>query len=882
MAQQEIYQKTVDLHCQKMPLESVLHEIFHKTKINFVFNDQFIKDKQVTCDFESALFEEVLKNILSPYRLSYRWTSDNVIVLFNEAMTLSSIQGIVLDAESDRPLPYANVVLNGTEKGSASDSVGYFQIDRVGMPSCSLTVSYIGYNPEERMVFASNRSELIEIIMKQNPVLTESVTVTGDHIRSFNISETHSSKISFLPASQAAVPSLGASDCQRSLQLMPGISAIHEKISDLSIWGGERVHNMIYFDGIPVCYRPEVYFGMVSPFHPLAIEKVNVHKGAYGAQYGDCIGGIIELTGNNIHDNQFKMSAGADLFQINGFIQVPVSKRLKFFCTVSRSFDGIDKGPVYHDVYSVAKGSYISIYPGEEKITGYSGQNEQYAFLRTMGKLLFDISSHDQFCITYYAGKEKELYQAMNHTDNNKYQFKTIWKWHNIGSSLKYNHQWNAYSSSNIQFVYTNDFRPFDYFSNKNRLFETWDSEFDTTHIQYKMNTFRISAGNSIEWHPFKIDMGYEVNQRSPMFKEKTAYHIPYTNPLNDRVFYHFAQRYDKTMKNVFYMQSSCTPINKLNLGLGVRVVKFKTGVWELTDENQKQNKAYQQKNSIGPHFLPRVSMSYQLSEGLTLKCGWGQYYQYAAIQNDLANNKDNFYDLWWHADHKMLPNQSEHRVAELLFERKNYCYMIEVYQKKINRLTLHRNDAPLYFSSPLEKQYWEQDFLQGSGLTEGLNLSLQKTSGPLTGWLCYHYGTVMYQFQNVNNGTPFSPKNYRAHEIKAAAGFSFRAWRFTMTGVYGSPVRSFNKAVVCPENDTPPRNLDLPYYQQVCLNIRRTFNVSQTIHCDAGISLLNLLNYQKIVDREIFTNMESGYYEIQERRMLPLVPFVFLNVTYQ
>ena len=61
----------------------------------------------------------------------------------------STIEGTVTDTEGN-PLAGANVIVDGTSVGAASDSDGAYQIDvpagTVGGQNVTLTASYIGYS----------------------------------------------------------------------------------------------------------------------------------------------------------------------------------------------------------------------------------------------------------------------------------------------------------------------------------------------------------------------------------------------------------------------------------------------------------------------------------------------------------------------------------------------------------------------------------------------------------------------------------------------------------------------------------------------------------------------------------------------------------------
>ena len=56
-----------------------------------------------------------------------------------------SINGYIYDSKSQLPLLGANVIIEGTEKGTISDENGFFEITNISPKSYNLSVSYVGY-----------------------------------------------------------------------------------------------------------------------------------------------------------------------------------------------------------------------------------------------------------------------------------------------------------------------------------------------------------------------------------------------------------------------------------------------------------------------------------------------------------------------------------------------------------------------------------------------------------------------------------------------------------------------------------------------------------------------------------------------------------------
>lgn len=58
-----------------------------------------------------------------------------------------NIRGTVLDKETQRTIPGANIVISELNKGTTSDLEGVFELSEVPVGRHTIVVSYIGYEP---------------------------------------------------------------------------------------------------------------------------------------------------------------------------------------------------------------------------------------------------------------------------------------------------------------------------------------------------------------------------------------------------------------------------------------------------------------------------------------------------------------------------------------------------------------------------------------------------------------------------------------------------------------------------------------------------------------------------------------------------------------
>lgn len=200
------------------------------------------------------------------------------------------ISGTVTDAE-DEPLIGVNVLVKGTDKGTATDFDGSFSLTDVDEEAV-LVFSYVGYETQEIPV--EGRSS-IDVIMVSDAELLEEVVVIGygtqrrsaatGAISSANIEDFRDMPNTNIAQSlQGTVPGLNIGQVNSAGQT-PGIS-IRGKTT---ISGSTDV--LIILDGIP-------FTGSLSSLNPDDIESIDVLKDAsstavYGAQAAN---GVILIT----------------------------------------------------------------------------------------------------------------------------------------------------------------------------------------------------------------------------------------------------------------------------------------------------------------------------------------------------------------------------------------------------------------------------------------------------------------------------------------------------------------------------------------------------------------------------------------------------------
>lgn len=206
-----------------------------------------------------------------------------------------TVTGFVRDSLTGDPLPFTQIWVEGTGKGTITNDEGFFSISGVE-PFQVLTVRYIGYR--EKKVKPSG--EVMVILLAPAPIELKEVVVKSrkeDFKR-----EIAPSKITFRRRDVERTPVLVEQDPMKSLQFLPGVTGRSDFSSQFSVRGGYPDQNLILLDGA-VLYNPYHFASLFSIFDPSAIRKMEFFPGNFPVEFGERLSSVLSFStiGGNPH-----------------------------------------------------------------------------------------------------------------------------------------------------------------------------------------------------------------------------------------------------------------------------------------------------------------------------------------------------------------------------------------------------------------------------------------------------------------------------------------------------------------------------------------------------------------------------------------------------
>ena len=295
------------------------------------------------------------------------------------------ISGFISDSSSGEALIGANVILQETGQGMATDINGYYIIQDIVPGNYVLMVSYVGFSLRKEKLSISDRQSIkLDIALSEEVVELSQVEVTAEQIqRKANIQP---SKINLSPRMMKAAPALAEPDLFRTIQALPGVLTTSEFSTGLVIRGGNTDQNLILLDGVTV-YNPSHLGGIFSNFIVDGVKEAELIKGAYNAEYGGRLSAVLNIISREGNQKKFEGKANLSLLSAQATLEGPFYKGAWVLSGRRTYFDQIFKSnpniPPYY-FYDIQSHVYSDLTPKDRlSISFYNGIDD--LLFRTFG-----------------------------------------------------------------------------------------------------------------------------------------------------------------------------------------------------------------------------------------------------------------------------------------------------------------------------------------------------------------------------------------------------------------------------------------------------------------------------------------------------------------
>lgn len=639
------------------------------------------------------------------------------------------IQGRVLNAINNEPVPYAVVVLKDGKVTlpTTADSLGKYRITAPRPGLYNLEVVMTGFQtyykfeielkPERKaevdVSMEESQKSLGEVTISANPFIRREESPLS--MRSIGVSEVKRNP--------------GANrDISKVLQSLPGVASLVAFRNDLIVRGGSPNENRFYLDGIEV---PNInHFatqgasgGPVGMLNVDFINEVDFYSGAFPANRGNTLSSVLDIKFKDGRTDKAGMSFALGATDLAATFDGPLSKNSTLIASYRRSY--------LQFLFAALELPFLPTYNDFQFKYKYKPDNKQEFTLLGLG-------AYDNVVLNRAANKtEEQRYILGNLPENNQWNY-TIgasYRRFSAESFLTVVISRNHLRNGAVKFINNDES------SSSNRLLDYSSQEIE--------NKFRIE--NTTLRNSWKANYG--VNAEQVNYLNSTFNRLPVIGDVNYSSSVHF-------MKYGAFGQLSRTfPGIGLVISGGLR-----------TDANTFGTKM---KNPL-EQLSPRISLSKTLTDRFTFNANSGIFYQLPAYtiigfrhNNGSPANTDVSYI------------RSRHIVAGFEYQnRKNARITIEGFYKQYS-------NYPFGLSDSISIANQGSDFgvvgdepvdSRSRGRSYGVEfLYQQKLFKGFYGLLCYTWMTS--EFTNLDNRYVPSSWDFR-HTLSFTTGKTFaRNW---------------------------------------------------------------------------------------------------------
>ncbi len=492
-----------------------------------------------------------------------------------------TIRGRVYNEKNNEPLPFTNLVIFGTNIGSTTDLDGNFLFTGIEPGFVRLQVSAVGFEKKvtEEFLVTNARVANIDIGMREVDLQLEEVVVEASP---FQRREESPVSLRRLGISEIERSPGSNRDISRVIQSLPGVAFTPAFRNDVIIRGGGPNENRFFLDGVEI---PNLnHFatqgasgGPVGIINVDFVREVEMYSSAFPANRGNALSSVFEfrqVRGNSEKMN-FRGAVGASDLALT--LDGPLSQNTTMIFSVRRSY--------LQFLFSVIGLPFLPTYNDFQFKTDTR--------LNDKSELTFiGIGALDQFRLNLEA----------NETEDQRY----------ILDYLPVNEQWNYTIGAVYRRFRDNGFDRLVVSRNMLRNFS------------YKHPDNDESQPRTFDYESDEIENKIRYERTTEMGKYRFIYgaggeYAKYLNNTYQEVFFEepFIIEYNSFLEiykwNLFGQVTRSFLDEALSLSFGIR-----------TDANNYSSNMSNPLNQLSP----RISVSYQLRDNLTLNASTGRFFQ--------------------------------------------------------------------------------------------------------------------------------------------------------------------------------------------------------------------------------------------------------------
>ena len=794
------------------PLRTVLQDLSEKTDLKFVYYDELVDGKQVSCRFASRSLTYILNRVILPQGLLYQKTSGKTVTLYWRDVPPHSwvLQGQVLSGDSGA-VRHAFIRIGALPLETSTDSLGCFLFMDLFKSPCRLTVLHADFIPFQTEVDSSQN--FYTFILKRKPVHGIQIQKSSGCIRS----------------AEASPESCGSRRITEADVIRP-----HEA------W--ESAPMMIRLREADIGLRPfALQSGDLYSYAPVTVQ----YEGIPILQ-SDGTSGFHRLNTGRIRDN-FKSMPGRPVSEVTRLYAPDFIRGKTGMCLM------LDPWTWKASAFMTLAGRVQMIFTGRQThpfqlMRDYNRNMEDYSQLlqfQTLrpasspmvqgddfsAKVAWNFSKCDRLETVSFLNRHS-LDASVEYTDTSGQAETQRQKTSRLGLKVQWQHTWTENHRTQLSYIHSGIYEQYHYANP--RIFSTDFYDKDDVRIQQVRISHEHESPDSAQLYLGFNYCRYSVRQAFETGSE------PDQSVLGASAVPRLQVRYSRPLLVLLHGQA------------GISILRAPAQKKWLVD--------------------PSVHIRYRLTEHLVLHGGWNRNHRFLhRIPNRIRTLLPKRTQAFWAvADSSMRPLEMNDYSLSMDGRRKDFRLYLSVFYQRQSRMT---HVLPYSIDEADDSRF--HAFLQGNAASTGIMAGSELNMRCIHVWSAYRWSRCRMQVSDLNSGRKFTPDWHRAHDWQwmiRGKWHGFQAicsgrWASGATYIHTEPAYRVGRSGPDTRLDVPADLWDFkvsPPYFRLDFSVEKWIRVPSVSDVLLGLSVINILNRN---------NMIGSYYYVEPDKPSAALP---------
>lgn len=775
-------------------------------------------DKKLEANDIISLFEKICYS----FQLEFVTSGENSFLVRSEARDIQNSDDIILhvrleDQKEKIPVAFASVFDESRQFFAFTDEHGdcFIRLPK-SKKGEKLNIHSLAYQNSHFIIDTENTYQKIAI--QQVPVKVIPITINTIKKRLSFVRQNGVSMDNFL-IDKISGSSVFQKDIMRTLQILPGVSAINDSKSSIRIRGANEEATLLMLDNMPI-YKADHFYGIFGAFNAWYVNKITLFKNNLPSEYGGRTSGMVKMESDPAI-KKFALNLDFNLLNSGIMADIPLGEYVSIKLSGRKTYTNI----LNSGLYDLSQRENLEFESKPKNAKNLIVSKPEFDFYDANARIVFNKGNHrldanffesgDHFIDKYNISfRNKQLMV-------NEELFKQVSDWNNSTTGINYQYTDNDYDFLST-FYRTSFGTTYNISSNLTRMDSTGPIK----------DTVTIFNTNNI------LDYGIKISVRNKLYHDFTIgfEHIHHRNEL--------------------YIENDKNPIFEINKA------GSETSLFSQITLGSKSGFYFQPAlrttmlHDPGDiYFLPQIYVSYVFQNNLTLKSSAGKQVQFVrSIEHENAlGQKQQFFAL---SNKSNVPvGIGVNYMAGIWKSFGDLTLDIETYYRHLDGSLIHATQTPGL--RPVQPAVGSTSFrlFSGDSRSYGTDFSLAYEKKSFFSMLTYTLSKTENRFSRIFKNQYFPSSEDSRHQLKWVNTLTLKKIDFSASyiGATGRPYVDLSSV-----NTPADRNniiisdyiKNLPAYHRLDLGVHYRFKLFET-ESRLGVSIFNVTNRTNIKYRQ-------------------------------